>query len=154
MAAAGNAIQCVTDDALFVDDEGGANHALAHDAIHFLVLQYAICRTGGLLLVGQQPHADAVLVAKLAMLDAIVARNAEYGGTQFGERVFQFGKLDRFGRAARCIVAHIEIQHQRLAPELGQLDDVHVRVGVGKVRRPISCFQHGLLRLSVFPAAF
>src|SRR5512135_1641013 len=34
--------------------------------------------------------------------------------------VFQFGKLDRFCGAAWRVVAHIEIQQERLAPEQGQ----------------------------------
>lgn len=145
VAATGNAVQGMTDDALFVDDESGAHRAPAHDAVHFLVLQHAIGLAGRVFLVGQQAHADAVFVAKFTMFDAVVARHPEHRGAQLGEVVFQFGKLDRLGGAARRVVAHVKKQHEVFPPKLGRLDDIHVRVGVGKTRRAISCLQHAKL---------
>jgi hypothetical protein len=91
--------------------------------------------TGDAVLVGQQAHGDAVLVAKRAMTDAIVARNADHGAIQLRELALQIAELDRLGRAAGRIIAHIEKQYERLAQVIRQFGNAHIRVGQFEIRR-------------------
>src|SRR5205085_7761693 len=79
VAARVDAVGDVPEDALLVDDEGGAHQALApRAALVLLLLQHAVFAAHVAFGVGEQRDGDAVAVAEVGVRQAVVARDAHY----------------------------------------------------------------------------
>src|SRR2546428_2947290 len=78
----------MADDALLVDDEGGADQAFApRPVLALLFLQYAVHPAHLALGIGEQRDGDAVLVAEIGVREAVIARHAKAHAVELAELV-------------------------------------------------------------------
>src|SRR6185369_16692201 len=112
VAARVDAVFGVADDALLVDDEGGAHQALApHAVLGLLVLDDAVLAAHVALGVGEQADGDAVAVAEISVREAVVARHAEHHAVVLDELLLVVGKISGDQRASGRAVLGIEVEH-------------------------------------------
>src|SRR6185295_2839846 len=87
VAARVDAVGAVADDALLVDDEGGAHQALVAHALGLLFLDHPVLAADLAFRVGEQRDGDAGLVAEVGVRQAVVARDAEHHAVVLAELV-------------------------------------------------------------------
>lgn len=117
MATRIHAVQGMADDALLVDDEGRADDAHLLYAIDFLGLPDAIAAAYFAFCIGQQPHRQSVLVAKLGVRDAIIAADAQHRAVMAKVVFFVVAELDRLLGAPWRIVPRVKEQDHMLAAQ-------------------------------------
>lgn len=66
-----------SENALFVDDKGGAHDAVLLDAVHFLCLPHTVLLASHPIGIRKKPYRDSVLVPEVGMLEAIVSTDAD-----------------------------------------------------------------------------
>jgi hypothetical protein len=64
-----HSVKRVTENALFVDDESGAQDAVLRDTIHFSRLPDTVLFTRRALGIGQETHGNSMLVPKLRVFE-------------------------------------------------------------------------------------
>ncbi len=108
------------DRAVLVDHERAADDAHRRLAVVLLLAPGAVGLGHRVILVGEQPEAERVLVAELRVRRGRVGRDAEDGGpdrVEVGLRVAQRARLDR---AARGVVLGVEVEDDARALEVGE----------------------------------
>lgn len=143
MPSRGYAVERMLHDPVSIDYEGGTQHAHSAHAVGFAKLPDTVLAADLAIGIGQQPHRQAMLVAKLGVRDAVVAADPEHRAVEPAEFGLEIAELGGFDNATRRVVLDIEVEHERLpAEQCAQLEHVHVRVGQRKIRCDLAGLDH------------
>lgn len=104
----------LSDGALLVDQESGALDAHVFFAIHAFFGPDAVAFAHVGLFVGGEGEAEFELIAEPAMALDVVLRNTDDDRILVGEILDQITEILGFERAARRVVARVEIKHDVL----------------------------------------
>src|SRR5580700_195525 len=119
--------------AVLVDQKGAAVDAHVFAAVHALLDPHAIALAHLAVLVGGENERQAVLFLELVVRGDRIARHPDHrraGLAVIGEGI---AKAAGFRGAARGVVLRVEIQHHRLAAQLGQADAAVAVGGHGEI---------------------
>ena len=131
------------DPAVLVEEEGGAQDADRGAAVAGLLPPGAPAVHDGVVGVGQEGEAQAVLVAEPLVAGGVVGGDADHrdaGGLEAGQVVVELAGL--LG-AARGVVGRVEVDEHLAALEVVQRHRVAVLVGQGERRRLGALFELG-----------
>ena len=124
----------VDDNALLVNDVGGAESAFGHLAVHLLLAPGFVGLQDGEVGIGDEVEGQLVLGDEPLVRGGGISANAQHLVTQSEEPLVVVAQVTGLGGAARRAVLGVEIKDELLPDEVAQFHGVPVFVNALKIR--------------------
>ena len=132
----------IDDNALLINDVGGAEGAFGHLAVHFLLTPGLVGFQDGEVGIGDEVEGQLVLGDEPLVRGGGVAAHAQHLVAHGEETLVIVAQVAGLGGAAWRAVLWVEVEHELLAGEVAQFHGVPVFVNALEIRGLCSDLQH------------